>query len=144
MAGGVEFPELEWIVLVTPEDFGDTTPLPTQQATYTNEEAAVAVPAAPLPRSAGVSGTVADLPGIAAEMQVDFGWMLLYSSLHCISRFPFLFYQRVNTQTSTYQYHLHTRIRILERTKTLHRRWQHPITPLSSFVTQFVSLHCTF
>jgi hypothetical protein len=91
VAGGVEFPELAWKVLVTPEDFDDAAPLPNQQATYTNEEAAVAVPAAPLPRSAGVSGTVADLPGIAAEMQVDFRWML-FNIPHSIAFHVSLFF----------------------------------------------------
>ena len=80
MPGGIEFSELAWKVLVTPESFDDAVPFQSLQATYANEEAADATPAAfatdisgnaAAPQSsAAVLGSVADLPRVAEEMQV--------------------------------------------------------------------------
>lgn len=80
MPGGIEFSELAWKVLVTPETFEDAVPFQSPQATYANEEAADATPAAFATEMSGnaaapqsstaLLGSVADLPRVAEEMQV--------------------------------------------------------------------------
>lgn len=75
MAGGIEFSELAWKVLVTPEIYDDAALLRSPQATYANEKAGDATSAAFATEMSGIGaaavlGSLADLPRVAEEMQV--------------------------------------------------------------------------